>query len=120
MSAGELNIEIEQGAKFLKTLRWKDALDAPISLAGFEARMHVRESKDADTILLELTTGNGKIELEPGGDTGLIRLYVGATETAALDWVAGVYDLEIVETADPENVTRLVEGKVKVSLEVTK
>lgn len=121
MPAGTLNLEIEQGARYLKVITWKDSDGVEISLAGYEARMHIRESIDAeDPPLLELTTTNGRIILEDGGNTGRVTLDVGADVTEVIDWVSGVYDLELVETADPTNVTRLIKGKVTVDLEVTR
>ena len=67
-------------------------------------------------ILLELTTENGRIEL--GGVDGTIRIYLHATDTAAIDWESGVYDLEI-EFLDGRVVRRMA-GPVSVSLEVTR
>lgn len=120
MPAAQYDIVIEQGAKYLKVFSYKDEDGVAVPLTGFEARMHIREALDSTGILLELTTANGRIILEEGGNTGEIKLYIGATDTEVIDWVAGTYDLELVETADLDNVIRLLKGSVEVDLEVTR
>ena len=120
MSAVEKDLLIEQGATFKHTFIRRDSAQTPISLAGFEARLHIRDSIEDINFLKELTTANGGIVLEAGGATGQIDLYMGATETSNITWVSGVYDLELVETADPENVSRLVKGVFTVDPEVTR
>jgi len=120
MAAVEKDLLIEQGATFRHTFFRRDADKVAISLAGYEARMQIRESIDSDTVLEEFTTANGRITIEAGSETGRIDLYVGATDTEAMVWVSGVYDLELVETADPENVIRIVKGGFTVDPEVTR
>lgn len=78
--------------------------------------MQVRAERDAADILLELTTENGRIAL--GDEQGTVDLVVSADDTAAIDWQAGVWDLEIVHPGG--DVTRLAEGCVGVSQEVTR
>lgn len=117
---GKLNLKINRGETFRHLLKWQDANEAPIDLTGYSARMHVRSSVDAPTTLLELTTANNKISF-PNADQGEILLHLTAAETAALTWDTGVYDLELVIViALVEEVTRLVEGKVTVTKEVTR
>jgi hypothetical protein len=113
--AGKLNLSIEQGATFTHVLTWKDELDVAINLTGATARMQVRDSIDGE-VLIELTTENDRLSI-PVGTDGKIHLEISATDTAAMTWVKGVYDLEVVIGS---TVTRLVEGKVKVSKEVTR
>ena len=108
---------IYQGATFRKRLRWSDkATGTPIDLTGCRARMQVRAEIGSPTVLLELTTENGGITL--GGTAGTVDLYVGATATAAFAWEGGVFDLEIVHPGG--DVTRLAQGTVSVSPEVTR
>ena len=115
--AGKLNIVIEQGATFDVPLTWKDeALVAVAGLESWTARMQIRDSIAAATTLLELTTENGGIIL--GGNAGEIRLFISATDTAAISWANGIYDLEMVAPAGA--VTRLLKGSVKVDSETTR
>lgn len=113
MPAAKLNLTVEQGATFSKRLVWKDKNRRPINILGWEARMHVRKTVADSTIIMELTSSNGRIVLGTGG---VIDLKLSATETSALQ--SGVYDLELVSPTGV--VTRLVEGKVAVSPEVTR
>jgi hypothetical protein len=88
----------------------------PVDLTGYTARMQVRASAAATAVLLDLTTENGGITL--GGTDGTITCTSSATQTAALTFGTGVYDLELVDGSGV--VTRLAEGSVCVSREVTR
>lgn len=80
----------------------------PVDLAGYIARMHVREAIDSATILLELTTANFRILLDNTLKT--ITLVLTAAITAAITWESAVYDLELESAGGV--VTRLLEGAV--------
>lgn len=115
MSApGKVNLAIYQGATYDKTFTWIVS-DVPVNLTGYTARMKVRPTVSSSTVYLDLTTANGKIVL--GGSAGTVQLLLSATETAALTFTTGVYDLELVSGS---TVTRLIEGNVTVSKEVTR
>ena len=119
MPAAIYDFEIEQGTTLNKQMVWKDSTGAPVDLSGYTARMQMRPSVSSDTVLLNLTTENGGITL--GGTAGTIDLYVGATATAAITWEGGVFDLEIIHPgALPDDVTRIAQGAVSVSPEVTR
>lgn len=91
----KLKLTIYQGATFRKRLRWTDkATGAPIDLTGCTARMQVRAEVDSPTVQLNLTTENGGITL--GGTSGTVDLLSAETDTAAMQWDGGVWDLEIV------------------------
>lgn len=113
MPAAKLNLTVEQGTSFTKRLTWRDKNKRPVSLVGYSARMHIRPSVTSAEIILELSTFNGRIVL---GSSGIIDLILMPAETSALK--AGVYDLELTDSTG--RVTRLVEGKVNVSPEVTR
>lgn len=119
MPAHKVKLEIDQGATFDKTFTWKTgtkANAAPVDLTGCKARAHFRSELESVTVLLELTTENQRIVL--GGPTGEIRIVISATDTTALNWPTGVYDLE-VEFPDGTVVRRMA-GSVVVSPEVTR
>ena len=109
-------LTIYKGATFEKVWTWKPG-GVPMDFTGCSARMQIRPDYDSSTILLELTTENGGITLGPDGE---IRLWVGATQTALIDWDGGVYDLEIQYPAGPDHADRLLQGSVSVSGEVTR
>lgn len=91
------------------------ALSAPVDLTGYTARLQIRKSLNAPDVLLELTTENGGISINPTAFT--ITLNISATATAALTWNEGVYELEMVK--DPL-VVSLVKGVVRVVRETTR
>lgn len=112
----KLKLQIYQGATFRHRLRWRTSGGTPIDLTGCTARMQVRSEVESADVLLELTTENGGITL--GGTAGTIDLLVTDEDTTAITWEGGVWDLEIVH---PDGtVTRLAEGSISVSPEVTR
>jgi len=113
--AGKLNMVIEQGATFNPVLTYQDETGTAISLVGYTARMMIKDARTDATALEELTTENGGITL--GGVAGTIALLFSATDTAAMVWECGVYDLELISGGGI--VTRLLQGVVTVSAEVT-
>lgn len=123
MSAAVTDLTVEQGATFRSLLYWTDENDQPIDLTGFTARMQVRRTVEATDIEAELTTENGGITLGlvVGPPPYNIELLLTAAQTEALDASASsknwFYDLELVNGS---TVTRLMRGRFRVSLEVTR
>ena len=111
------DIVIQQGATFSLAATWRDSSSSPVDLTGYTARAQVRASYSASSALVSLTSTNGGIVL--GGINGTIALTISATSTAALSapWV-GVWDLELQSGGG--EVTRLLEGAVTVTPEVTR
>jgi hypothetical protein len=110
------DLTIPAGATYSQTLNWKTGSPAAfVNTTNFTARMQLRTSYSAASASLELTTANGRISLT---NAGVITLSLTATETAALAAGRYVYDLELVSSGG--QVTRLLEGVVTVSPEVTR
>lgn len=117
MSAANYDLVIEQGASWSQSVQWKTGSPATaVNLTGFSARLQLRSSVSASTAALSLTTENGRIALT--ANTGTITLSISATDTAAMTAGRYVYDLELVSSGG--QVTRLMEGIVTVSAEVTR
>ncbi|CAB4169237.1 hypothetical protein UFOVP1516_67 [uncultured Caudovirales phage] len=117
MSASTLNLPvIEKGATYRHTLTWTDAIGAAINLTGCTAKLQVRTSITSSTVVLELSSVNNRIIITPL--TGVIELYISATDTMALSGTGGVYDLEIYFSNG--DITRLIEGSVVFKNEVTR
>lgn len=112
----KLKFTIYQGATFRKRLTWRAPDGTPIDLSGCTARMQVRAEVESPTVLLSLTTENGGLTL--GGAAGTVDLYVSDEDAGAITWDAGVWDLEVVHPSG--EVTRLAQGSVAVSPEVTR
>lgn len=116
--AGKLDLTcdfaIQQGADFQQVLTWENANGTAVNVTGYSALMQIRTSVGGE-VLLELSTENGMIAL--GGSAGTITLHIDAETTAGLDFIKGVYDLQMISGSD--FVTRLVEGVVALSPAVT-
>jgi hypothetical protein len=115
MPAGNYDLNIEQGATLSRPLVWKDGAGDRVDLTGYSARMQIRNTYDAP-VLLELTSGDGSLIITP--KAGMVTIFIDANTTAAITWTKGRYDLELV--ASDGVVTRLLEGAVYVSREITK
>ena len=121
MAAAQHDLVVEQGATWSQAVIWKTGSPATaVNLTGYTARMQLRTSVTASTAALSLTTENGRIALTAGSGAGAgtITLSISATDTAALAAGRYVYDLELVSGGGL--VTRVMEGVVTVSAEVTR
>ena len=116
MAAGYYDLYIEQGATFYQEVVWKDSAGEVIDLTDYTARMQIRKTKQATTPLISLTTENDRITIEAA--EGKVILEIAATDTAEFSQFCGVYDLELISSTG--FVTRLMEGAVTISREVTR
>lgn len=113
--AAKHKIKIEQGTTFTYPIIWKPG-GVVADLTGFSARMEIRRSIDSNVVLARLDTDNGGIIID--GLLGKITLYLSDAQTSLLKFDSAVYDLELV--APGGEVTRLIEGSVSLSREVTR
>lgn len=116
MAAARKNLVIEQGATFTLDMVYRQSNGTPVNLTGYSARMQIRLRHESPTALLSFTTQGGSIVL--GGALGTIVVTATATQTAALPARSAVYDLELV--APDTTVTRLMQGSVTITPEVTR
>jgi hypothetical protein len=116
-SGTDLPLDVDAGGVFDIELQYETDAGQPLSLAGNTAKLQVRPKADSPIVLLELTTENGGITLEPNARTGVIALFAGKSQTAALRR-GGVYDLLLIP-ADPERAARLFGGPLRVTQVVT-
>lgn len=87
----------------------------PVSLTGYTARMQLRAKVSSEDIILELTTENGGIEIDPIAST--VKILIEAPQTQALTFSSCVYSLEMVKAG---KVTQLVSGSISLEKEVTR
>lgn len=116
MAAGKLDLVIEKGATFRKTLFYKDSNKDAIDLTGYTARMQIRDTAASTAFLAELTTENGGITITPL--LGQLDLFISDTDTSALASDSGVYDCELIDAGG--EVIKLVRGTVSIIEEVTR
>ena len=107
------NLLIEQGATFEISLQIKDGQD-PRDLTGFTARSQMRRShysRRATDFTVDINNPTN----------GELTLSLTADQTKILKPGRYVYDVEVIGPgAPPEVVSRVLEGVVTVSPEVTK
>ncbi|WP_440066430.1 hypothetical protein [Streptosporangium sp. OZ121] len=113
--AGTYRLTIDQGTTVDRALRWlKQGI--PVDLTGFTARMEIRD-RPGGVLLYRLSTADGTLSVGGADNLGAIGIHIPADVTSAWEWRSGVYDLELVSPAGV--VTRLLQGSVTVSPEVT-
>jgi hypothetical protein len=118
MSAGIYNFTIEQGTTFNRTFWYNDSNGDPIDLSNYTVRMDIKHSYgsealaqySSDTHHFTITTP------DDGTKPNQINLVISATETAAFNFTGALYDIELL---NGDIVTRLLQGKIKLSPEVT-
>jgi hypothetical protein len=126
MAAGRYSFVIEQGATLNLELQYKDANGNPINLTNYSGKMQIRNTVTAATPYITLSSslqpdGTGLNFSGSNGTTpptsGSIGIFISAVSSSALNFNTGVYDLEITSGSI---VTRILEGQVKLSLNVTR
>jgi hypothetical protein len=127
MAAAKYSFVIEQGATLDFQLDWTDDIGSPIDLTGMHARMQVRPSVESSEVFLNLSSslsdscGTGLNLSGSNGTTplqsGSIGVYVSAASSSLLTFGEAYYDLEVVSGCE---VYRLLEGKVRLSKNVTR
>ena len=113
--ADNYQISIDQGATYSLALTYKDSNGTAINLTGYTAAMQIRTSYESSSTVVSLTSSSGIVITAA---TGLLTINITSTQTAALTPGTYVYDLEITSGAGV--VTRLIQGSVMVSAEVTR
>lgn len=118
---------IDQGAAYKHSFFWFDVPDpehqpdqmVPISLTGFEGLLQIRTEAGlftAESLLAEWSTANSKLVFIDNE----VRIFVPRSLTNGYVFEEGYYDLLVWPTANPEDVTRLVQGQVRTSLGCSK
>lgn len=113
MNPGQHNFVCPKGTTFAKSVTYKVNKFA-VNLTGYSARMQVRETLNSPSTLVSLSTGSGMTV----SSAGVITMTISAATTAGFANGTYVYDLEIESAGGV--VTRLLEGKFKVTGEVTR
>ena len=126
MAAGKYSFIIEQGATTNFQINWNDESGSAVDLSGYQARMQIRPQIDSTEIFLSLSSSlsadNTGINLSGSNfitpvQSGSIGIYISAHSSSLLSFGEAFYDLEMVKANE---VTRLLEGKVKLSKNVTR
>ena len=121
MAAAQLNLVIEQFNTFRQHLTWNSSVNSvsiPINLTGYIASMQLRTNIEDSLPIISLTNvANSQGQIILGGIAGTIEIYINNITTATMA-SSGSYDLDL--TATNGDVIRLIQGKYKVNLSVTR
>ena len=128
MAAGKYNFTIEQGTTVKLELAYKDASGSAIDLTGYGGRMQIRPDYADNTttsyIYLSSSLASDGTGLSFSGSNGLnpptsgtIGLFISAVSSSNLNFETALYDIEIESGSV---VTRLLQGTIKLSREVTR
>ena len=129
MAAGKYSFTIEQGSTVDFEIAYKDSNSDPIDLTLYTARMQIRPSIGSDIVHMTLSSslnpcGTG-LNMSGSNSTnpptsGSIGIFISAASSSLLDFNEAVYDLEIASgSGNCANVTRILQGKVKLSKNTT-
>lgn len=128
MAAGKYNFTIEQGTTVNLELAYKDVSGSAIDLTGYGGRMQIRPdfADNTTTSYIYLSSSlaadgtglnfSGSAGLNPPA-SGTIGIYISAASSSALNFDSALYDIEIQSGSI---VTRLLQGTIKLSREVTR
>ena len=128
MAAGQYNFTIEQGATLKKQFTYKDSSGTVVDLNGYDVRMQIRSAVGATGDPIDNLTYDGGTNLAKGLDilpttgsnpavSGTIELHIHHASSSLYTFDQAVYDLEIQKD---DTVTRLLQGRIKLSKEVTR
>jgi hypothetical protein len=129
MAAGRYSFVIEQGATTDFQIDYKDSGSSPINLAKYQAKMQIKStygtsgttyitlssSLDPDGTGLNLSGSDGTTPLSSGS----IGVIISAYSSSTFSFGEAYYDLELISGSTYPVVTRILEGKVQLSKEVT-
>ena len=139
MAAGKYNFTIEQGATLDFEVRYTDSNGDPVDFTDYDhARMQIR-SDFGGTQIIYLSSSVDFLPYDADGTglsmkgsdketpltSGSIGVFISAASSSAFTFNEAKYDLEIVSGSDDPAtgqfpvVTRLLEGRVKLSKEIT-
>ena len=133
MAAGKYSFTIEQGSTLDFEIQYKDSDNNPVDLAGYQARMQIRENISSTSVISTLSSslevdgtglnlsGSGGLSASKPIASGSIGVFMSHATSSNLSFDNAIYDLEIVSgSGNTAIVTRILEGSVKLSKEVTK
>jgi len=128
MGAGRYSFIIEQGSTLNFEIQYKDSTNTPVDLTGYSGKMMIRSgyantnpttyailssSLSIDGTGLNFSGSNG---VTPPA-SGSIGIYISTASSSNFTFNTALYDLEITSGSV---ITRLLEGQVSLSKEVTR
>jgi hypothetical protein len=127
MAAGIYNLTLEQGTTSGFKIQYKDVSGSAIDLTGYDASMQIK-SNYADTNPITYLTLSSSLNSDGTGlnmssaSDGYIGIFISACSSSILNFNNAKYDLEIYSGSigGCPITTRILEGQVKLSKEITR
>ncbi len=113
MSAGYLELFIEQGEYFSANVTLDTTNGSFYDLTNYTAKSQIRKSYWSESISAEFNTS---VE----GDSGIIKISLDSNTTQTLTSSRYVYDIFIVDTNNSNMKTKVLEGLIFVDPSATK
>jgi fibronectin type 3 domain-containing protein len=113
--AERYDMYVDAGATYVDVVTFRDSAGALVNLTGYTAALKIRPTVESSTTTLSLTQASG---LTLGGAAGTVTITLTAANTTTLASGNYVYDLKVTSAGGV--ATRLVEGDVIVSAEVSR
>jgi hypothetical protein len=106
--ASKANLIVDQGSTFSATINLDDSNGDDLVVTGYTSRSQMRKHY----------TSSNSVTITTALEDGLLTLSLTDSQTANI--VAGryVYDVELIDSSN--NVTRIIEGIITVTPEVTR
>lgn len=114
---GGTDLVVPQGTSWSRRFEFLDASGEPVDLTaeGWSAKADLRIRKAAPEVLYTWSSDTANLDMTADGE---LILTLEPEETASWVFRRGVWDLEVT---DPDGVvTRLAEGRLRVTREVTR
>ena len=121
MAAGKYSFVIEQGSTLNFSIVYNDANGAPVDLSQYSAKMQIRQTYSSPPLLTLSSSLNadGTGLNMSSAVSGTIGIYIASCTSSLLTFNEALYDLDIISGSRCPVVNRILEGKVKLSKEVT-
>lgn len=122
MAAGKYSFIIEQGSTTNFSIVYKDSNGNAIDLQNYNAKMQIRPYVGSPDVIVTLSSSlnaDGTGLNMTNAVSGTIGIYIASCTSSQFTFNEAVYDLDIISGSDCPIVNRILEGKVKLSKEVT-
>lgn len=123
MAAGKYSFVIEQGSTTNFSIVYTDSTGTPVDLSYYSAKMQIRPYPGSNDVIVTLSSslnGDGTGLNMSNAVSGSIGIYIASCTSSMFDFTEASYDLDIISGSGAcPYVNRILEGKVKLSKEVT-
>ena len=119
-TAGTLNVIVDQGADWRRDIVLTDATGDTCNLSGYTSVSAYcgRDYNDSGATSMAATfIDSDNQESDDGDESGTIRIEMTETQTSALSWTSGYYDVYLTEPSGDR--IRILQGQMSVRPKVT-